>query len=261
MAKCLCSVSKPWFFILLLFLYSVQKRIDTQKNESERARKAFCYCFSFLSILNLHVYINLNFTRLRFEFDITWLNVCVLKTLNFWLLIFLLFCLEKRINVPKNPKNNENERAGKAVYSCSNFLSISNLLINLNFVRARFEFNIKWLNVCDLKTLNFRLLSFLLFYIKKRINVQKNENERACEPFCKVPLLLPSSLWLLELQKLEKHMGINVRLFQRAVCFSLNKIHAHRKKRTYYALNPMSNLRVIFFAVVFWLHDLRDEPK
>ena len=104
MAKCLCSVSKPWFFILLLFLYSVQKRIDMQKNESERAGKAFCYCFSFLNILNLHVYINLNFTRLRFEFDITWLNVCVLKTLNFWLLIFLLFSLEKRINVPKNPK-------------------------------------------------------------------------------------------------------------------------------------------------------------
>ena len=138
----MCSVSKPWFFILLLFLYSVQKRIDMQKNESERARKAFCYCFSFLNILNLHVYINLNFTRLRFEFDITWLNVCVLKTLNFWLLIFLLFCLEKRINVPKKTKNNENERAGKAVYSCSNFLSISNLLINLNFVRARFQFNI-----------------------------------------------------------------------------------------------------------------------
>ena len=183
MAKCLCSVSKPWFFILLLFLYSVQKRIDTQKNESERARKAFCYCFSFLSILNLHVYINLNFTRLRFEFDITWLNVCVLKTLNFRLLIFLLFCLEKRINVPKKTKNNENERAGKAFYSCSNFLSISNLLINLNFVRARFEFNIKWLNVCDLKTLNFRLLSFLLFYIKKRINVQKLKTSVHVKPF------------------------------------------------------------------------------
>ena len=84
----------------------------------------------------------------------------------------------------KKTKNNENERAGKAFYSCSNFLSISNLLINLNFVRTRFEFNIKWLNVCDLKTLNFRLLRFLLFYIKKRINVQKNENERACEAFC-----------------------------------------------------------------------------
>ena len=183
MAKCLCSVSKPWFFILLLFLYSVQKRIDTQKNESERAGQAFCYCFSFLSILNLHVYINLNFTRLRFEFDITWLNVCVLKTLNFRLLIFLLFCLEKRINVPKKTKNNENERAGKAFYSCSNFLSISNLLINLNFVRARFEFNIKWLNVCDLKTLNFRLLSFLLFYIKKRINVQKLKTSVHVKPF------------------------------------------------------------------------------
>ena len=85
---------------------------------------------------------------------------------------------------PKKKKKKENERAGKAFYSCSNFLSILILLINLNFVRARFEFNIKWLNVCDLKTLNFRLLSFFLFYIKKWINVQKNENERACEAFC-----------------------------------------------------------------------------
>ena len=102
MAECLCSVSKPWFFILLLFLYSVQKRIDMQKNEGERAGKAFCYCFSFLSILNLHI--NLNFMRLRFEFDITWLNVCVLKTLNFWLLILLLFCIKKRINEKKKMK-------------------------------------------------------------------------------------------------------------------------------------------------------------
>ena len=66
---------------------------------------------------------------LRFEFDTTWLNVCVLKTLNFWLFIFLLFFMQKQINVPKKKKNNENERAGKAFYSCSNFLSISNLLI------------------------------------------------------------------------------------------------------------------------------------
>ena len=37
--------------------------------------------FNFLSILNLPL--NLNFVRARFEFDITWLNICVLKTLNF----------------------------------------------------------------------------------------------------------------------------------------------------------------------------------
>ena len=98
------------------------------------------------------------------------------------------------------------------------------LLIWTLYVRVLNLISTKWLNVCDLKTLNFRLLSFLLFYIKKRINVQKNENERACEALRKVPLLLPSSFWLLELQKLEKHMGINVRLFQRAVCFSLNDI-------------------------------------
>ena len=51
-----------------------------QQNDSERAGKAFC-CFNFLSILNLPI--NLNFVRALFEFDITWLNVCVLKTFNF----------------------------------------------------------------------------------------------------------------------------------------------------------------------------------
>ena len=66
-----------------------------QKNESERARKAFCYCFSFLNILDLHVCINLNFTRLRFEFDITWLNVCVLKTYEFLIINFLVVLLGK----------------------------------------------------------------------------------------------------------------------------------------------------------------------
>ena len=73
-----------------------------QKNESERAGKAFCYFFRFLSILNLHI--NLSFVRLRFEFDIKWLNVCVLKTLNFRLLLFLLFCIKKQINVQKKWK-------------------------------------------------------------------------------------------------------------------------------------------------------------
>ena len=73
-----------------------------------------------------------------------------LKSLNFLLLIFLLLCVQKRINV----QNNESERAGKA-FCCFNFRRILNLPINLNFVRARFEFDVIRLNVFVLKTLNF----------------------------------------------------------------------------------------------------------
>ena len=93
----MCSVSKPWFFIITFLVFRT-KANKYVKKWIERSGKAFCYCFSFLSILNLHI--NLNFMPLRFEFDVTWLNVCVLKTLNFWLLIFL-FCIQKRINVQK----------------------------------------------------------------------------------------------------------------------------------------------------------------
>ena len=65
-----------------------------------------------------------------------------LKSLNFLLLLFLLFCVQKRINVQQN----DSERAGKA-FCCFNFLSILNLPINLNFVRALFEFDITWLKM------------------------------------------------------------------------------------------------------------------
>ena len=68
-----------------------------------------------------------------------------LKSLNF-LLLFLLLCVQKQINVQKN----ESERAGKAI-CCFNFHSIINLPMNLNFVRARFEIDITWVNVCVLK--------------------------------------------------------------------------------------------------------------
>ena len=68
-----------------------------------------------------------------------------LKSLNF-LLLFLLLCVQKQINVQKN----ESERAGKA-FCCFNFHSIINLPLNLNFVRARFEIDITWVNVCVLK--------------------------------------------------------------------------------------------------------------
>ena len=69
--------------ICFIITFLVALRTKTKKcvkHESERAGKAFC-CFNFLSILNLPI--NLNFVRARFEFDITWLNICVVKTLNF----------------------------------------------------------------------------------------------------------------------------------------------------------------------------------
>ena len=69
--------------ICFIITFLVALRTKTQKcvkHESERAGKAFCR-FNFLSILNLPI--NLNFVRARFEFDITRLNVCVLKILNF----------------------------------------------------------------------------------------------------------------------------------------------------------------------------------
>ena len=77
--------------------------------------------------------------RARIEFDISWLKMFVfLKTLNFLFLLSLLSCKQKRINVQKN----ESERAGKAFCYCLNFLRILDLPIDLNFVRAQFEFDI-----------------------------------------------------------------------------------------------------------------------
>ena len=99
----MCSVSKPWFFILLLFLYSVQKRIDMQKNESERAGKAFCYCFSFLSILNLHI--NLNFTY-ALAFWIWYYMAKCLCSQNFeFLIINFLVVLHAKANKCAKKKN------------------------------------------------------------------------------------------------------------------------------------------------------------
>ena len=131
-----------------------------------------------------------------------------LKSLNFLLLLFLLFCVQKRINVQQN----DSERAGKA-FCCFNFLSILNLPINLNFVRARFEFDITWLNVCVLKTFNFWLPhSCIFFCIEKRINAQKIKASVHMKPSVRCHCCC--RLWLLVLQKLEKHEGTNFRLFQ-----------------------------------------------
>ena len=82
------------FLILLSLLFCKQKRINVQKNDSERAGIAFCCCLNFLSILNLPI--NLNFVCAQFEFDITWLNVCVpSQNLEFLIITFLVVLYTK----------------------------------------------------------------------------------------------------------------------------------------------------------------------
>ena len=100
-----------------------------------------------------------------------------LKSLNF-LITFLTFLVALRTKTTKCAKN-ESERARKAL-CCFNFLNILNLPINLNFVRARFEFDITsyYMAKC-LCSQNLELLIItFLFCIRKRINVQ-NESKRA----------------------------------------------------------------------------------
>ena len=100
-----------------------------------------------------------------------------LKSLNF-LITFLTFLVALRTKTTKCAKN-ESERARKAL-CCFNFLNILNLPINLNFVRARFEFDITsyyMAKCCVLKTLNFWSLHSFFAY-ESEINVQ-NESKRA----------------------------------------------------------------------------------
>ena len=96
-----------------------------------------------------------------------------LKSLNFLLLLFLLLCVQKRINVHKN----ESERAGKA-FCCFNFLSILNLPINLNFVRECFEFDIAWLNVCVLKPWTSDY--YFVVFLHTKANKCAKKWKRAC---------------------------------------------------------------------------------
>ena len=164
------------------------------------------YCLNFVSILT-DLPFNLNVVRARFEFDIWWPNVCVpSQILEFLNITFLVALRRKGINAQKN----ESERARKAFW-CFNFLSILNLPINLNFVRARFEFDITWLNICVVKTLNFWLLHSWFFCIQKRINVQTIKASGHVKPFVWCHCCCRLHLWLLELQK---HKGISFRLFQ-----------------------------------------------
>ena len=80
-------------------------------------------------------------------------------------------------------KNNESERARKAkpsVIVFKNFLSMLSLPINLNFVRARFEFDLSRLNVC-VSSQNLQLL-IITFLVVLRTNTNKltKELKRAC---------------------------------------------------------------------------------
>ena len=98
------------FLFLLSLLFCKQKRINVQKNESERAGKAFCYCLNFLNILDLPI--NLTLYAFRFEFDISWLIVCVpSQNLDFLIITFLVVLHTKTNKCAKN----ESERAGKAL--------------------------------------------------------------------------------------------------------------------------------------------------
>ena len=106
-------------------------------------------------------------------------------------------------------KNNESERARKAkpsVIVFKNFLSMLSLPINLNFVRARFEFDLSRLNVC-VSSQNLQLL-IITFLAALRTNTNKctKELKRACMwSLLLSAIVAASSLWLLELQKLRKH--------------------------------------------------------
>ena len=66
-----------------------------------------------------------------------------LKSLNCLLLFFLLLCVQKQINVQKKMKASEPAKPSVVFFI--------KLPINLNFVRARLEIDITWVNVCVLK--------------------------------------------------------------------------------------------------------------
>ena len=160
-------------------------------------------------------------------------------------------------------KNNESERARKAkpsVIVFKNFLSILSLPINLNFVRARFEFDLSRLNVC-VSSQNLQLL-IITFLVVLRTNTNKctKELKRACMwSLLLSAIVAASSLWLLELQKLGKHKlqtsSVSGLFLIKRHPIKYMHIEKNLPKNLYYFLHRMSNVRMIFFAVVLWLHE------
>ena len=83
-----------------------------------------------------------------------------LKSLNSFIITFPLALRTKTTKCAKN----ESEQARKA-FCCFNFLNMSNLPVNLNFVSARFEFDllpITWINVCS-QNLELLIIKFPFF--------------------------------------------------------------------------------------------------
>ena len=74
----------------------------------------------------------------------------------------------------------------KIISSYANFLSVlTDLPINLNFVRARFEFDISWLIVCvPSQNVEFLIITFLVVLHTKANKCGKNESERAGKALC-----------------------------------------------------------------------------
>ena len=93
-----------------------------------------------------------------------------LKSLNF-LITFQTFLVALRTKTTKCAKN-ESERARKAL-CCFNFLNILNLPTNLNFVRARFEFDITsyYMAKC-LCSQNLELLISKFLFLQTQASVQ-----------------------------------------------------------------------------------------
>ena len=168
----------------------------------------------------------------------------------------ITFLVALRTKTNKCAKN-ESGRARKAL-CCFNFLNILNLPINLNFVCARFEFDITsyYMAKC-LCSQNLELLIItFLFCIRKRINVQ-NESERA---ICLLLGVIVVAVFICDCLSSKSWKNIRGQIsdfFSKRFVFhetASHKIHAHEKNLTekhHYALNPISNLRVIFFAAVF----------
>ena len=92
-----------------------------------------------------------------------------LKSLNSFIITFPLALRTKTNKCAKN----ESEQARKA-FCCFNFLNISNLPVNLNFVSARFEFDllpITWLNVCS-PNLELLIIKFLFLHTKASVQFE-----------------------------------------------------------------------------------------
>ena len=119
---------------------------------------------------------------------------------NPWIFFTITFLVALRTKTNKCEKN-ESERARKT-FCCFNFLYILNLPVNLNFVRARFEFDITSYymakNLCS-QNLELLIIKFLFFFAY--------ESSVQFEAFCWVSLLLPSSFVIAWAPKVGKTKG------------------------------------------------------